>query len=98
MEKGWEGGVSITEGRTGNYGNRAAIKSEIEMEERELERAVVQIESLLRHSNPRVFLLVDAPRTKFSLSLHSGFLPASFVAVITMVARRRGWFGERSAI
>lgn len=33
-----------------------------------------------------------------SLSLHSGFLPASFVAVITMVARRRGWFGERSAI
>lgn len=70
------GGVSITEGRTGNYGNRAAIKSEIEMEERELdERAVVQIESLLRHSNPRVFLLVDAPRTKFSLSL---CIPVSF--------------------
>lgn len=74
--EGVGGGVSITEGRTGNYGNRAAIKSEIEMEERELdERAVVQIESLLRHSNPRVFLLVDAPRTKFSLSL---CIPVSF--------------------
>lgn len=78
--EGVGGGVSITEGRTGNYGNRAAIKSEIEMEERELdERAVVQIESLLRHSNPRVFLLVDAPRTKFSLSLSAFRFPSRVV-------------------